>query len=101
MRRLIVAAQAELDLEVIAEHIARDNPFRAVTFLQELRNACAELRTMPERYPLVPRHQSSGIRRRVHGSYLIFFHVSADTVEILHVLHGAMDYEQILFPGTL
>ncbi|MDX8522092.1 type II toxin-antitoxin system RelE/ParE family toxin [Mesorhizobium dulcispinae] len=31
----------------------------------------------------------------------MFFHVSADTVEILHVLHGAMDYEQILFPGTL
>ncbi|CDX15865.1 Plasmid stabilization system (fragment) [Mesorhizobium sp. ORS 3324] len=72
-----------------------------MTFLQELRSACAELRTMPERYPLVPRHQSSGIRRRVHGSYLIFFHVGADAVEILHVLHGAMDYEQILFPGTL
>ncbi|MDX8502362.1 type II toxin-antitoxin system RelE/ParE family toxin [Mesorhizobium sp. VK4C] len=100
MRRLVFAAQAEMDLEAIADHIASDNPARAVTFIQELRNACIELRTMPERCPLVPRRRSSGIRRRVHGSYLIFFHVGAETVEILHVLHGAMDYEQILFPGT-
>ncbi|BCM21245.1 type II toxin-antitoxin system RelE/ParE family toxin [Mesorhizobium sp. J8] len=100
MRRLIFAAQAETDLEAITEHIAKDNPFRAVTFLQELRSACFELRAMPERYSLIPRYQSSGIRRRVHDNYLIFFHVGTDTVEILHVLHGAMDYEQILFPGA-
>lgn len=55
---------------------------------------------MPERCPLIPRHQSSGIRRRVYGSYLIFFRVSSDAIEILHILHGAMDYEQILFPET-
>jgi plasmid stabilization system protein ParE len=30
--------------------------------------------------------------------YLIFYRVSDEGVEILHVLHGARDYEAILFP---
>lgn len=97
MKQLVFTKLAETDLEAIGDHIASDNPFRAVTFVRELRGSCAELRTMPERCPLVPRHESSGIRRRVHGSYLIFFRVRTDAIEILHILHGAMDYEQILF----
>ncbi|WP_353682197.1 type II toxin-antitoxin system RelE/ParE family toxin [Mesorhizobium sp.] len=54
---------------------------------------------MPERYPLLQRHRSSGVRRRVHGSYLIFYRITTDAVGILHVLHGAMDFDAILFPG--
>ena len=53
---------------------------------------------MPERHPLLPRYQRSGIRRRIYGRYLIFYRVEEDTVQIVHVLHGAMDYEAILFP---
>ena len=53
---------------------------------------------MPERHPLLRRHQSIGIRRRVHGNYLIFYRIDADRVEILHILHGAMDYDAVLFP---
>ena len=33
-----------------------------------------------------------------HGNYLIFYRIADDTVEVLHVLHGARDYENILFP---
>jgi toxin ParE1/3/4 len=53
---------------------------------------------MPHAYPLVPRHESSGVRRAPHGDYLIFYRVTTDSVEILHVLNGARDYEPILFP---
>jgi plasmid stabilization system protein ParE len=53
---------------------------------------------MPRAYPLVPRHENSGVRRVPHGDYLIFYRVTADTVDILHVLNGARDYEPILFP---
>ncbi len=34
----------------------------------------------------------------VHGNYPIFYRIRADAVEIPHVLHGAMDYERVLFP---
>ncbi|MER9302117.1 type II toxin-antitoxin system RelE/ParE family toxin [Mesorhizobium sp. M0496] len=98
MKRLVFTNQAEADLEAIGDHIALESPFRAATFIQELRHDCVELRAMPERYSLFERHRSSGIRRRVHGNYLIFYRVSAETVEILHVLHGAMDLGAILFP---
>jgi plasmid stabilization system protein ParE len=34
----------------------------------------------------------------VHGNCLIFYRTSAEMVEIVHIMHGAMDYEDILFP---
>jgi len=43
-------------------------------------------------------HEASGIRRRVHGNYLIFYRVKVQTIEILRVLHAAMDYERLMFP---
>jgi plasmid stabilization system protein ParE len=45
-----------------------------------------------------PGHEEGGIRRRPWGNYLIFYRVGDDSVQILHVLHGARDYEKILFP---
>ena len=98
MRKLVFTDQPEADLEAIGDYIAFDSPFRAVTFIQELRRDCLDLRSMPERYPLFERPRSPGIRRRIHGNYLIFYRVSADAVEVLHILHGAMDLTTILFP---
>ena len=49
-------------------------------------------------FPLLAGHSESGIRRRVHRRYLIFYRVENETVQFLHILHGAMDYEAILFP---
>lgn len=37
------------------------------------------------------------MRRRVHGADLIFYRIGEDAVEVLHILHGARDYERILF----
>ena len=100
MKRLVFTDQAEADLEAIGDYIALDNPFRAATFIQELRHDCVGLSAKPARYPLFERHRTSGIRRRVHGNYLIFYRVGAETVEILHILHGAMDLGAILFPDN-
>jgi plasmid stabilization system protein ParE len=89
---------ARADLQQIGMYIARDNPRRSVTFVRELLARCHALADMPRAFPLVPRYEHTGVRRRRHGEYLIFYHASADTVDILHVLNGAMDYEAILFP---
>ncbi len=94
-----LSAEAEHDLEAIGDNIARDNPRRAVTFIQELRTSCMDLATLPESYPLVPRYEARGIRRRVHGNYLIFYRAGTDRVVVIHILNGAMDHEPILFPG--
>jgi len=36
----------------------------------------------------------------VHENYLIFYRVADRRILILRVLHGAMDYERLLFPES-
>ncbi|SMC52686.1 type II toxin-antitoxin system RelE/ParE family toxin [Rhizobium sp. RU36D] len=89
--------EAEGDLERIADYIAADNPLRALTVIRELRVKCEGLTDNPKRFALVPRYEQHGVRRRVHGNYVIFYRVEEDRVVILHVLHGATDYGSLLF----
>lgn len=95
---VILTETAIKDLIAIGRRIKADNPRRAETFVAELESRCRELGGMPRAYALVPRHERSGVRRRPYRDYLIFYRLAADTVEVLHVLHGAQDYEAILFP---
>jgi toxin ParE1/3/4 len=57
-----------------------------------------KLAQIPHAFPLVPRHERHGIRRRPIGNYLIFYRIEADRLVIVHILHGARDYEPLLFP---
>lgn len=88
--------EAENDLERIGDFIAEDNPVRAISFVQELREKCLSLSDMARAFPLMPSYERSGIRRRPHGDYLIFYRAEEESVVIIHVLHGAMDFEPIL-----
>ena len=97
--RVVISRSAVADLEAIADWIAADNPKRAAAFANLLRERCLQLAEMPRAFPLVPRYESLGIRRRPIGDYLIFYRVTDRVVEVLHVLHGARDYEGILFPN--
>ena len=94
---VVITAAAEYDLETIADRIAPDSPARALTFLAELRRRCATLIDAPR-----PTRSSHAMRLSAsawpYRDYLIFYRVSDDSIEILHVLHGARDYETILFP---
>jgi toxin ParE1/3/4 len=96
--KVVITASAIADLIAIGRYIQQDNPRRAVSFVSELEHRCGELSTMAKAFPLVPRHEKSGIRRRAYRGYLIFYRIAANTVEVVHVLHGALDYERILFP---
>lgn len=96
--KVVITAAAEADLEAIADWIAQRNPLRALSFVRELRQECRSFADAPERYVLVPRYAATGIRRRPYGNYLIFYRIAEDRIEALHILHGARDYEPILFP---
>ena len=65
-----LTAAAENDLEQIADYIAQDNPQRALSFVQALRDRRLGLADAPYGFPLVSRYERHGIRRRVHGNYL-------------------------------
>jgi toxin ParE1/3/4 len=93
-----LTAEAESDLETIAEYIAHDSLTAALNFVHELREKCLALTQAPRGYPLVPRYERHRIRRRPVGNYLIFYRIGAEAIEVVHILHGARDYERLLFP---
>jgi toxin ParE1/3/4 len=93
---VVISDAAEADLRAIGDWIAADSAERALGFLTELRQCCQTLASTPRRYPVVSRYASLKIRRRAYRDYLIFYRISKNAVEILHVLHGARDYESIL-----
>lgn len=96
--RVVLTVAARNDLGAIGEWISRDSPRRALSFVGELRTRCRALGEHPRAFPIVPRHETGGIRRRVYGDYLIFYRIEADRVIVLRILHGSRDYEPLLFP---
>ncbi len=98
--KVVVTEAAFDDMRHISRTIGDDNPARAVTFVEELHTCCLKLAHMPRAFPLLPGHEEAGIRRRAYGEYLIFYRLAGDRVEVLHVVHGARDYERILFPDS-
>ena len=95
--RLFFAPLAEQDLESIADYIAADNPRRAVTFIQELRQQCQRLALNPLGYRMRP-ELGEGIRSCPHGHYVIFFEALVDAVTTVRILHGARDMPALFRP---
>ena len=76
--KVVFTQSAKIDLEQIGDYIARDNPKRALSFVQELRSAALTLAGTPRALPVVPRYEGYAIRRRPFGNYLIFYRAEAD-----------------------
>ena len=94
--QLVFTDEARQDLFDIGDHIARDNPARALTFVQELRATASGLLRTPKAFPILPRYSHLRLRRRVHGNYLIFYRSDNAVVSIVRILHGAREYEALL-----
>jgi toxin ParE1/3/4 len=93
-----ITAEAESDLRQIATYVVDQSPQSALKLVRELRERCESLLDAPRGYPLVPRYEHLDIRRRPFGRFLIFYRIGRDATEVIHILHGARDYESLLFP---
>jgi toxin ParE1/3/4 len=91
--RIVSAAQR--DLRQIAEHIARDNPPRARSFIRELNAKIRKVAVQPLLYP-AREEWGEGLRSSLHRNYQIVYRVENDTVVFLRVLHGARDAGSLL-----
>jgi toxin ParE1/3/4 len=89
---------AELDLEEIGDYIARDNPRRAISFIEEIRARCFLILQTPQGSPL-REGLGAGVRVAPFGRYLIFHtaHEDVDEVRIERILHSARDIDQGFF----
>ena len=92
--RLRVTPQAWEDLREIEEYIGQDNPKAAVSFVQRLIERCNELCDTPgmgrKRDDL-----ALGMRSSRVNEHLIFYHVEADSLVVVHVLHGRRNLRKI------
>jgi len=97
--RVVFSAQAAAGPREIALFIARGNKPRARSFVAQLRAAARKLGDSSYADPLIAGRESSGIRSRAVGTYLIFYRIDQDRILIVDIIHGARDYKAILFPS--
>ncbi len=90
----VTAPEAREDLREIEEYIAQDNPQAAVDFVGRLTERFAELAEFPgsgrKRDDIRPGYRGVSVK-----DYLIFYRVSGEVVEIMHVLHGRRDLPKL------
>jgi toxin ParE1/3/4 len=96
--KVVLSRAAQADLREIAFYIARDNKVRAISLVGEPQSKAQDTGRIPRAFPLIPRYEDRGIRRRPFGAYLILYRIDDDRVAIVRILHGARDYEALLFP---
>jgi toxin ParE1/3/4 len=91
---------AQADLREIGDHIARDNPARAESFVDELLERGQRLLNMPTAYRARP-ELALGLRSCVHGRYILFFRVTDTGIRIERIMHSSRDIGPAAFdPGS-
>ncbi len=91
-----LSTQARRDLQGVRKWIEPDNPVRAMTFIEELRDAVACIGTMPQAFPLIPRYEKHGIRRRSYNGYGILYSVQPDCVFVHRIIGPGQDHDRAL-----
>ncbi|WP_342361631.1 type II toxin-antitoxin system RelE/ParE family toxin [Terrarubrum flagellatum] len=89
--------QAEDDLISIWRYIANESPQAADRVLDRINSRCQGLAAHPYSGP--PREEiAAGVRHLAIDGYLTLYRVRNEQVEILRVLHGARNIDDINVP---
>lgn len=94
MSRFKISTTAAQDLEDIWSYVAKNNPRAADNLFDKLREMFAKLAKFPQmgqgRSDLALSLQSFPVR-----NYLIFYRIIEEGIEIVRIIHGSQDIEQI------
>jgi len=94
--KVIFTRSARLGLAAIANHIAVDNPSRALSFTRDLRNKAQTLASYPLAFPVMDRYRKYALRRYPVGRYLIIYRAWPDRIVIYFITHAAQNYLPLL-----
>ncbi|MBX9885952.1 MAG: type II toxin-antitoxin system RelE/ParE family toxin [Novosphingobium sp.] len=94
--KVIFLRAARRDLATITRFIAQDNPPRAVSFVSALEEVALRIGGAPRGFPLVPRYEQQGIRRRSWRGYGILYALRNDSIAILRILGPGQDHDRLL-----
>jgi plasmid stabilization system protein ParE len=88
-RRVIWTETAWSDLEQIAQYISKDSAQYAAAFAREVRDASRSLSRFAGRGRIVPELEQPGLREISVRNYRMIYSISAESVHILGLIHGA------------
>jgi len=82
---------AETHLDAIYTHIVRDSPEYAKRMVDRLTRRSQQIGQFPFSGRRVPEYDIDPIREVIEGSYRIINYLKSDQIDILAVIHGAMN----------
>lgn len=96
--KVLIFPAAKRDLQELIEYINEQTSLNDFKLYDEIVEHVASLAEMPFRYPLMKNHvlRAKGYRVLVVQSYLVFYVVIGDAVQIRRILHGKRKYEFLL-----
>lgn len=91
---------AQSDLTELLDYIQKDNPSAALALLDQIDEAILKLEVFPfmGQVPKDRRLQNLNYQMLIVSSYLIFYVVKDNVVEIRRILHGRKKYGFLIDP---
>jgi plasmid stabilization system protein ParE len=94
-RKVIWSFEATADLEALAEYIARDSTFYAVSFVQKVLDMSRSLNEFSERGRIVPEVGNPDICEIFVKEYRLIYSIEESRVVILGLIHGKRDLKAL------
>lgn len=82
---------AEGHLDAIYAYIALDSPEYPRRMIDRLTRRSQQIAEYPFSCRRVPEYDIDQIREVIEGTYRIIYHIKPDQVDVVAVIHGAMD----------
>jgi toxin ParE1/3/4 len=95
VKKVAWSNESDEDLDSIAEYIAKDSEFYALSFVQEILDTGNSLETFPERGRIVPELGYSNIRELFIREYRLIYSIEEDRILILGIVHGKRDLKRL------
>ena len=85
---------AQRHLAAIHAYIAQNSPHYAKRMVDRLTGRSQQISTHPLSGRSVPEYETSQIREVIEGPYRIIYFIKPDQIDVLAVIHGAMNIAQ-------
>lgn len=78
-------------MDAIYAHIALDSPAYAKRMVDRLTRRSQQIADFPLSGRRVPEYDIDKIREVIEGPYRIIYHIKPEQIDVVAVIHGAMD----------
>ncbi len=85
---------AEKHLDAIYYYIAQNSPEYAQRIIDRLTRRSQQISDYPFSGRIVPEYEMDQIREIIEGPYRLIYYIKPDRIDVLAVIHGAMNISE-------